>query len=455
MSFYRSSLVQIIILGFLCFCCPGMFNALNGMGGGGKINDSTASIANTALYACFAIFGLMSGAVHNILGPRLSLLFGGLCYTIYVGSFLAYNHTETPAFNIAAGALLGIGAALLWTAQGAIMMAYPTERQKGRFIAIFWIIFNLGGVMGGFIPFALNFHTGIGEGAPATSGVSDATYIAFMTVMTFGALLSLLLLPPQLVSREDGSPVIIKQAPAWQHEAHRVLALFRDPTMLLLLPIFLSSNWFYSYQFNGVNGFVFNLRTRGLNNVIYWGAQMVGATILGRFLDTPNLRRAVRATYSLIAIALLFTAVWAGGLVFQLRYSRHDQPFNWDFTQSSRVSGPIILYSLYGLLDAALQTWCYWVMGASTNDTGRLALYAGFYKGIQSAGGALSWGIDWVGVDYPIQLIISWALFTLALPSAYLVAKRLTDTNITEGESNQATTTSTLSTSEKSKDFYT
>lgn len=32
---------------------------------------------------------------------------------------------------------------MLWTAQGAFMLAYSTEKSKGRYIAFFWAIFNV------------------------------------------------------------------------------------------------------------------------------------------------------------------------------------------------------------------------------------------------------------------------------------------------------------------------
>ena len=60
-------------------------------------------------------------------------------------------------FVLAAGAYLGISAGLLWTAQGSLMLAYPTEDQKGIFIGIFWSIFNLGGVVGAAVSFGNNF----------------------------------------------------------------------------------------------------------------------------------------------------------------------------------------------------------------------------------------------------------------------------------------------------------
>jgi MFS family permease len=74
-------------------------------------------------------------------------------------SALNIHPVTAKGFVIAAGAILGICAGLLWTAQGSIMMAYPTEAQKGRFISIFWAIFNLGGVVGAAVALGQNIHS--------------------------------------------------------------------------------------------------------------------------------------------------------------------------------------------------------------------------------------------------------------------------------------------------------
>lgn len=42
------------------------------------------------------------------------------------------------------------------------MLAYPTENQKGKFIGIFWSIFNLGGVVGAAVSFGQNFDSKVG-----------------------------------------------------------------------------------------------------------------------------------------------------------------------------------------------------------------------------------------------------------------------------------------------------
>ncbi|ORX90817.1 hypothetical protein K493DRAFT_304586 [Basidiobolus meristosporus CBS 931.73] len=376
----NSPLGQVLLVGFVCFACPGMFNVINGMGAGGQMDDNTAKNGNVALYSCFAVFGCLGGGFYNILGGRLCLCLGD----------------QEAAFVIIASAILGVGAGILWTAQGVVMMSYPAEDQKGRCVGLFWILFNLGGVMGAFIPFGLNFHSDKGA-------VSNSTYLAFLVIMILGALLGLILLAPWQV---------VKKFTNIGGEIVDILKLFTN-----------NSNWFYSYQFGAVNGVLFNLRTRSLNNALYWGSQMLGAYGLGAFLDNPRFGRRARAVYGLAIVGAIFSATWAGGLALQLQYTREDHPSNIDFIDHPSEFWPkFILYIFYGMCDAMLQTYAYWVMGALSNDSSVLARYAGYYKGIQSAGAAIAWRIDAVGTAFLTQLIINWGLFTLSLPFTYFVA---------------------------------
>ena len=150
-SWYASPASQLALVAFVCFLCPGMFNALSGLGGGGQVDATVANNAGIALNATFSVVAFFAGSICNRIGIKLTLSLGGLGYFIYSAAFLSYNHDRNAGFNIFAGALLGVCAGMLWTAQGAIMMSYPEEDRKGRYISWFWMIFNLGGVIGSLV----------------------------------------------------------------------------------------------------------------------------------------------------------------------------------------------------------------------------------------------------------------------------------------------------------------
>lgn len=407
---YNSPVTQVCLIALVCFCCPGMFNALSGMGGGGQEDDQAANDANTALYTTFAVFGILGGGIYNLFGPHVTLFAGCSTYILYAGSFLYYNHHHNETFAVIAGAILGVGAGLLWAGQGSIMTSYPTENKKGRYISLFWSIFNLGGVIGGFIPFILNYHS-------QAASVTDGTYIAFMCFMAFGAILTLALLPPSKVVRDDGSKVTLIKYSNVKTEAIEILKLFSNWKMLLLVPASWASNFFYTYQFNNVNGKIFTVRTRGFNNVFYWGAQMIGSVAIGYVLDFSFQNRKKRGFMGVAIVAILGTAIWGGGLANQLRYSRNKPLQEIDFKDSgSAFAGPFVLYFSYGLLDSMFQTLCYWTIGALADDSQTLSRYSGFYKGVQSAGAAVAWQIDKHNVSLLGELIINWALTTISYP---------------------------------------
>ncbi|XP_057547696.1 UNC93-like protein 1 isoform X2 [Amaranthus tricolor] len=413
---YNSPLIQVILIGLVCFCCPGMFNTLSGMGGGGQVDHTAANNANTALYTTFAVFGILGGGIYNILGPRLTLLIGCSTYVLYAGSYVHYNHHHSQTFVIIAGALLGIGAGLLWAGQGAIMTSYPTTKRKGTYISLFWSIFNMGGVIGGLIPFILNYNRG------EASSVNDGTYIGFMCFMGFGGILSLAILPPNEVIRDDGSVCTHIKYSNVGIEVVEILKLFMNWKMLLIVPAAWGSNFFYTYQFNNVNGELFNLRTRGFNNVFYWGAQMVGSIGIGYLMDFSFQSRRKRGFLGIMIVGFLGTAIWGGGLANQLRYSRNHVPDKLDFKDSgASYAAPFLLYFSYGLLDAMFQSLVYWVIGALADDSETLSRYSGFYKGVQSAGAAVAWQVDVHNVSYLNQLIINWVLTTVSYPLLLLL----------------------------------
>ncbi|KAI9054902.1 hypothetical protein LZ554_002046 [Drepanopeziza brunnea f. sp. 'monogermtubi'] len=422
---YASPKVQLLLVALVCFLCPGMFNALGGLGGGGRQDPVLVDHMNTALYSTFAVFGFFGGTFVNVMGVKWTLAIGGSGYCIYSVSLLISTIQNVDAFNISSGALLGICAGLLWTAQGTIMTSYPHENAKGRYFACFWAIFNMGAVVGSLIPLAQNIDV------RSNTTVNAGTYIAFIVLMGCGSVLALLISNARDVIREDGTRVVLMQNPTWQSEFVGLWETFSyEPSVVLLFPMFWSSNWFYTYQQNGMNGIHFDTRTKALNSCLYFMAQIFGALGLGYALDYQGIRRSVRAKLALAFLFVMTMVIWGGGYAYQKGYTRatvtepHFQPTDWTDTD---YPASMVLYIFYGFYDALWQAAVYWFMGALSNSGRRTANYIGFYKGIQSAGAAVMWSLDARKVPLMDEFLSNWILLTvsliLAIPVIFLKIK--------------------------------
>jgi MFS family permease len=378
------------------------------------------------LYSAFAVVGFVAGSINNRLGSRLTLQLGTFGYCLYIGSYLALNiHPNAGAFVVASGGILGVCAGLLWAAQGSLMLAYPTESQKGTYIAIFWAIFNLGGVVGSAVSLGINFHSTAGN-------VGNGTYIAFIILTAIGIAIPMLMVEPQKIIRSDGSRVLVPLHPTWKTQLYGLyLTLRTDPMIFLLFPMFYCSNYFYTWQFNDFNGALFTIRGRSLNSMLYWMAQIFGAIGMSFILDSKRYRRRTRAFGGVAALMIMIfvTHIWA--FFYQREYTRATKPLNNIDIHDKRYVGRVFLYILLGFLDAMWQTTTYWLMGAISNDAGKLAIMVGFYKSIQSAGAAGVWRTDAVGIPFMNIFISTWVLLVagllFALPMIHLRVKDHTD----------------------------
>ncbi|KAK3370891.1 hypothetical protein B0T24DRAFT_627323 [Lasiosphaeria ovina] len=308
------------------------------------------------------------------------------------------------------------------------MMSYPREHEKGRYISYFWIIFNLGAVIGGLVPLGQNINSKAGP-------VTDGTYIGFIVLMLLGALLALALSNATNVVRDDGSKVILMKNPSWKTEIMGLVeTITQAPWVILLFPMFFASNTFYTYQLNIMNGAHFNTRTRALNSVLYYTSQIFGAIVFGYALDYGKARRSIRAKASLIALAALTFIIFGGGWAWQRKQDPREVTSApgyaglYDWTDGGeKYIGPMFLFMFYGFYDAAWQTCVYWYMGALSNSGRKAANLTGFYKGIQSAGAAIFWRLDSLEKPHDVIFGATWGLLAASLvfatPVIWLMVK--------------------------------
>lgn len=279
--------------------------------------------------------------------------------------------------------------------------------------------------MGSAVAFGSNFHS-------TTNGVGNGTYIVFLVLSFTGVILPLFLVDPCKMIRTDGTRVTPIRHPSWKTEFISLfVALRTDPWIVLLFPMFFSSNYFYTWQFNDYNGALFNIRTRGLNNFVYWTAQIFGSFFIGHYvLDSKRFRRRVRAFlgWSIVVVSVFAVHIWS--YIYQKDYTRASEPptaVKMDFN-NPQFPSRVWLMIFYGLLDSMWQTTAYWLMGAMSNDPAKLAVFTGFYKCFQSAGSAVVWRLDAVQKPYMNIFISTWVLAAAGMICAFpLVYKRVKD----------------------------
>lgn len=460
--FLNKASTQILLISFICFGSAGMFNALSSVGGGlpGWAQSDNADSQALVMWL-FTFCSVLSPSILALIGVRNTVLIGASGYVIYVLSIYNCVQEMDPAAKLIrpsdrtmfllSSAYLGFCASMLWTAQGAIVMAYPTENSKASAIAIFWFIFNLGGMAGSLLGFISNYNS-------TSSGASTVTYICFMVVMGFCSTGALFLAKPEDVQRKDKTMCKLSNPPTISSEVKGIISVFTDRKMLMLVPLFLYTNWCYTYQFQKFNVGIFNTRTTGFNSFLYWGAQMIGAYILGLMLDDTNLTRSSRGFRSFILVAAIGILSWSWGLKVEYQFnlddptlfdnttavvgkiSAHalsqkqinDLSLDIDFKDTSAIE-PILLYTTWGFLDAFAQCWSYWIMSNLSDDPATLTRYAGFYKTIQCFGAAIAslTNGDQLKPYFPLsnltQLLINCALFVMCLVPSLHVARGLKD----------------------------
>ncbi|KIJ47920.1 hypothetical protein M422DRAFT_28710 [Sphaerobolus stellatus SS14] len=430
-SWYIRPMTQVVLLGFTCFCTVGMFSAVSNLGAGGIQDVSLSDTANGVLYGLFALGGLVAGGICNLLGPAITLFIGTLGYALYVGALWCHQTQGTDWFLIFAGAVLGLSAALLWSAQGEIMMSYPLEQDKGKAFGIFWAIFQLGTFIGSVIALAINIRSG------QLSAVATGTYVAFIIIIFIGIASSFLVLGPNRIIRSDGTLVKLRARTSTREEVKGMISLFKDWRMLALLPMFFASNYFYAYQ-GAINAHVFDGPTRALNATLSGAGAILGALIIGfGVLDDNKIWKAKRRTRGYVGlgvVTVMTIIVWSVGLSWQVTFDRADFPDahpsnKINYHDNNRYPGPGTLYFFYYFSDACYQALAYWIMSALTNDPFTLARYAGFYKALQSAGAAGSFGMDAVNTPFLNELLGSWIMMLVSFPLAFLVIRTVKETN--------------------------
>jgi hypothetical protein len=170
--------------------------------------------------------------------------------------------------------------------------------------------------------------------------------------------------------------------------------------------------------------------------------------IIGFFvLDGLPYRRRTRGFLGLAFVSITIVVVWSCALAWQVNFTRTPRT-KMHYTDSGYHSKGALFFFCARVLvvqmrvfaerfivffgDACYQALAYWIMGAISNDPFTLARFTGFYKAIQSAGGAGSFGMDATSRPWLNENLASWCLMLISFPLAGIVIWGIKDTSYTE-----------------------
>lgn len=307
-------------------------------------------------------------------------------------------------------------------------MSLPLEKDKGKYISIFYGLSFFGTVIGAIIPTVENW------GVTTAGSVNDGTYIALFILMVLGSVVACCISSPSKIIRADGTRVLVPRQTTFVQELKNVvLAVKREPLIILFFPYSFAGLWYIPYQSNDFNGYFFDLRTRAFGSLWFDFGQFFMAVAMGVLLDLKLLgeSRRRRAFIGWTFLFVLLNAVFIGG-VFPMRLSHRGVPpaHLIDVADGTvRAGGYIALYMFYGAVDGAWQTFAWWVMGALSNDPLVLSIYSAFYKVFGAMGAAIVFNLDVRQISYQAMFGSYWGLLAGSMLFVLvLIYKRVEDT---------------------------
>ncbi|OAL05561.1 hypothetical protein IQ06DRAFT_239766 [Phaeosphaeriaceae sp. SRC1lsM3a] len=427
---YHSPWVQNLISGVGVGASAGIYVALNLLGAGGGRPDSAqvVQVVNATLCAVWFFSSSFGGSILNKLGPGLTMCIGVQTYAVYVGSLWYYDETGKKGYPYAAGPIIGIGAGMVFITAGYVATGYPEEREKGSYATILMNMQALGSVISGIIPVIIN------RDSDTVAGVPRSVYISFIVIMIIGGLITLLLLRPQKLTRDDGSVVAVHPPRGAWEELRSNLLIFTDPTLLMMVPAFLPAEGFLVYS-GSVNAYNNNLRTRSLLSFIAVVMQIPAGWALQAILDYPGWGRRKRGLVGLTAVAVPLVIAWVWEMIRTRNYDRNNPPTiatDWD---EPRFGWIFVLFMLNWVFSQLWHNIVYYWIGALTNSPQKLTHYVGVFRGVLGAGEAIIFGLDSIKIPYIAEAggILLFYVIGICV-FYYLGIYRIKDTNYDHAE---------------------
>ncbi|XP_072387057.1 UNC93-like protein MFSD11 [Diabrotica undecimpunctata] len=353
-----------------------------------------AYYSQAIIYVFFSLFNWTAPSVINMIGPKLSMFIGGTVYVLFMLQFLL----PTDWGLYLCSAVLGIGAAMIWTGQGNYLTLNSTRKLITRNSGIFWALLQLS-MLGGntFVFFAF-------QGKDQIDKTTRIFVIITLSAIAVGGLVMLFLLPKAYKDDEDDVEEI--------HHAGPIEAFIGAVKLFITMKMFfLNFTFFYTGLelgfFSGIYssciGFTTQFKNRkalvGVSGILMGIGEVIGGAVFGIFgHKTVFWGRGPVVGTGLVLHALAFILIFLN--------LTNDSPFE-DTHKSAIItssSGLAVFCSfLLGLGDAIFNTQIFSILGSVYADNSAPAF--AIFKFSQSVGAAVTFATAKL-LGLHIQLLI-------------------------------------------------
>eukprot|EP00123_Amoebidium_parasiticum_P005121 comp16369_c0_seq1/m.14218 comp16369_c0_seq1/g.14218 ORF comp16369_c0_seq1/g.14218 comp16369_c0_seq1/m.14218 type:complete len:418 (-) comp16369_c0_seq1:18-1271(-) len=230
------------------------------------------------VYGVFSVANFIAPAVVFAVGTKWALVLAALTYCAFTAALI---HV-VPWVFLCASALLGVGAAVLWTAQGSYVTGFSKEGTLGRNMGITWALTQSSIILG-----SATAYLAVPPGKDVSEAAAARLFAILLGISTFGVLILCFLrpLPVQPAESEGG-----QLAEALRVTRRTVSLLGERDIGLLALPIL----------YNGLE--------------IAFYSSKIGSVMGGQDTTLPPLSDAFSPKTATICLAFLGAGEFLGGM---------------------------------------------------------------------------------------------------------------------------------------------
>ncbi|KAJ5172716.1 hypothetical protein N7492_005309 [Penicillium capsulatum] len=402
-KWYRSTFYNALILGLCNFLAPGIWGAMNSLGGGGEEEPYLVNAANALTFGLMVVSCFLSSIVVRFIGIKWTLIVGTMGYAPYAAGLYVNNRFGDEWLVLLGAALCGLSAGVFWMAEAAIALAYPEPYNQGRFLG-FWLSFRVGGqILGGAINLGINARR-------STSGsVSYTVYLIFIALQALGPFAGLLLSSPSNVQRKDGIKVKLQVDNGILYELRSMSKLFVSRKFICIIPFICQA--VYVEAVMALGSFLSGIIALTIGN------------LLGAFLDNKSISLKTRTRSAFFFVASWQGMCWIWATVVTTELNETSTVYDWLDPGFGKA------FALFLFWVAGFQLnymFLFFLAGNLADDHEEVVRIAGLLRGTESAAQTVSYGLSSVSVMASVgNIYLNFSLWGIAIIPAWLIIRQI------------------------------